>query len=327
MMDMDILVEPFRRMLADLSTPAQVRAVQATGDISQIWQEIERSGFLDALLPEDVGGSALTLADIFPLVAESGAFCLPVPFAETVVARALLHARGVAAPEGAIIVLAPPSPIVPLAAVATHVLAMREAAIILLPRQVIQPDPFDALGGQVKTDSDPIATIDADGIDLEVIAAGLTAAKMAGAMRRLLDLSLQYAEQRQQFGRSLGKFQAIQQQLAIMAEQVVSAKVAANLGMSGAHFDPLKVALAKCRTSEASHQVCAIAHAVHGAIGVTEEYDLQLLTRRVKQWQLAFGSERYWATRVGAARISQCGGTSADFVRTHLQADGAAMAA
>lgn len=319
MMDADILLDPFRRILSDVSTPAHVRAAQASGEVSRIWQEIEQSGFLDALLPEEAGGSGLTLADIFPLVAECGAFCLPVPFGETAVARALLHARGAAAPESAMIVLAPPSPIVPLAAVATHVLLARDGAIILVPAGRTDPDPFDALAGQVSIEADPIATVEAGGIDLEVIAAGLTAAKMAGAMRRLLDLSLQYAEQRQQFGRSLGKFQAIQQQLAVMAEQVVSAKVAANMAMSGAHFDPLKVALAKCRTSEASHQVCAIAHAVHGAIGVTEEYDLQLLTRRIKQWQIAFGSERYWAGRIGAARLLQQSGTSADFIREAFQ--------
>lgn len=326
MMDADILLEPFRRMLSEVSMPAHVRAAQVSGDVSRIWQEIERSGFLDALLPEEAGGSGLTLTDIFPLVAECGAFCLPVPFTETVVARALLHARGASAPEGAIIVLAPPSPVVPLAAVATHVLTLRDGAIILASAGQVDADPFDALAGQVTIGAEPVVTMAAEGIDLEVVAAGLTAAKMAGAMRKLLDLSLQYAEQRQQFGRSLGKFQAIQQQLAVMAEQVVSAKVAANMGMSGAHFDPLKSALAKCRTSEASHQVCAIAHAVHGAIGVTEEYDLQLLTRRIKQWQLAFGSERYWAGRIGAARILQRNGTSADFIRAALQPDSIEMA-
>ena len=198
---------------------------------------------------------------------------------------------------------------------------MRDGAIILAPAGQTVPDPFDALAGQVRVDAEPVVTMEAGDIDLNVIAAGLTAAKIAGAIRRLLDLSPQYAEQRQQFGRSLGRFQAIQQQLAVMAEQVVSAKVAANMGMSGTHFDPLKVALAKCRTSEASHQVCAIAHAVHGAIGITEEYDLQLLTRRIKQWQLAFGSEGYWAGRIGAARLSQRSGTSADFIRAAFQSD------
>ena len=106
-----------------------------------------------------------------------------------------------------------------------------------------------------------------------------------------------------------------------MAEQVVSARIAANIGMSGDQFSPLKVALAKCRTSEASHIVCDVAHAVLGAIGVTQEYDLQLLTRRLKEWQMAYGSEGYWASRIGMARAAQSARTTADFVRLNLQQD------
>lgn len=316
----DMLVDPFRRMLADVADAQAVRAAERTGDIGPIWAAINASGYLDALLPEEQGGAGLRLEDIYPLVTETGAASLPVPFAETVVARALLAARGATAPADAIIVLAAPSPVVPLARAATHALVSNGDRIDLVRLDEAGDDAFGTLGGPVIAASEPVLSIEADGVDLTVFAAGLLAAKMAGAMRRLLDMSLRFAEERQQFGRPLGKFQAIQHQLAVMAEQVITVQVAANIGMSGDHFDPLKVALAKCRASEASHEVCAIAHAVHGAIGVTAEYDLQLLTRRLKEWQLAFGSESYWAARIGSARIRQTRGTSADFVREHLQA-------
>lgn len=316
----DILVEPFRRMLADVADVQAVRAAERSANVAAIWEAIDASGYLNALLPEDQGGAGLSLVDTFALVAETGAASLPVPFGETMVARALLAARGAAAPADAIIVLAPPSPIVPLARVATHALVPDGDRIALKTVGDVGDDPLRALGGVIAPGGETVLSVAADGADLIVLAAGIVAAKMAGAMRRLLDMSLRFAEERQQFGRSLGKFQAIQHQLAVMAEQVVSAQTAANIGMSGRHFDPLRVALAKCRTSEASHEVCDIAHAVHGAIGATEEYDLQLLTRRLKQWQLAFGSESYWAAKIGAARILQRDGTSADFVRDHLQA-------
>jgi acyl-CoA dehydrogenase len=316
-----ILIEPFSRMLAEVASPEKVRAAQKSGDIAAIWNEIQASGCLDALLSEDAGGAGLTLADVFPLVAETGAYCLPAPFAETMIARALLSSHSASVPQDAIIVIAAPSPVLPLSTVATHALMQRQDALALVKLESDGQDPFGALGGIGTGKSRSILTVEAGGTDLMLAAAALTAAKMAGAMRRLLDMSLAYARERNQFGRPLGKFQAIQQQLAVMAQQVVSAKVAANVGMSGAHFDPLKVALAKCRTSEASHVVCDIAHAVHGAIGVTEEYDLQLLTRRLKQWQMAYGSESYWAGRIGAARVAQVLGTSADFVRHNLQAE------
>jgi len=317
-----MLVEPFRRMLAEVSAPSHVRAVERSADAGLIWIRIVDSGFLDALLPEDGGGAGLSLSDFFPLVAESGAHCLPVPYAETAFARGLLHAQGASLPDTAIVVLAPSSALVPLAQVATHALVERGAQIALIPVVITQTDPFGVLGGTLDPAQDALCMIDAAEVDLTVAAAGLVAAKMAGSMRRLLDMTLRYARERQQFGRPLGQFQAIQQQLAVMAEQVISANTAARIGMDANQFDHLKVAAAKCRASEASHQVCAIAHAVHGAIGATEEYDLQLHSRRLKQWQMAFGSESCWARRIGLARLGWNQGTSADFVRGRLQGEG-----
>ena len=314
----ELLIEPFRRMMADISSPAKVRAAESSGAIGASWAAIEASGFLDALVPEDAGGAGLSLEDVLPLVASSGAAALPMPFAETMVARGLLHVAGIAAPAGARIVLAPPSPIVPLAAVASHALVPHGDGIALVEvRREGAADPFRALGGAVEPAA-WIASFAADGVDLLVVAAGLVAAKMSGAMERVLAQTLRFAGQREQFGRPIGKFQAVQQQIAIMAEQVISARMAAAIGMTGDRFDPLRVAAAKCRAGEASHQVCAIAHGVHGAIGVTEDYDLQLLTRRLKQWQMSFGSELYWARRLGAARLAARSGHGADFVRLNL---------
>lgn len=313
-----MLIEPFRRLLADIASPEAVRVAERTRGVPPMWGDLVASGFLDALVPEDKGGAGLALQDVFALVTVSGEACLPVPFAETMAARALFAARGEPLPDDAVVVLAPPSPVLPLAAAATHALVPRGDRIVLVVLGGVGDDPFGAGGGLVPADAPEVLSVAAGSVDLSVFAAGLTAAKMAGAMTRLLDMSVRYANERVQFGRPLGKFQAIQQQLAVMAEQVVSAQVAARIGMAGAHFDPVRVAMAKTRTGEASHSVAAIAHAVHGAIGVTEEYDVQLLTRRLKQWQLAFGSESHWAGRLGAARRAAQVDTSADFIRLGL---------
>jgi acyl-CoA dehydrogenase len=61
--------------------------------------------------------------------------------------------------------------------------------------------------------------------------------------------------------------------------------------------------------------VAAIAHAVHGAIGISEEYDLQLLTRRLHGWRLADGSEGYWAGVLGELRAAAPAMATADFIR------------
>ena len=158
--------------------------------------------------------------------------------------------------------------------------------------------------------------------DLEMMAC-LIAAQMAGAMQRVLEMTLQFANDRQQFGRPLGKFQAIQHQLAVMAEQVLAARMAAQIGCSasGDRLGLMNVAIAKARTSEAAVEVTALAHSIHGAIGFTADHDLQLFTRRLHAWRLQAGSESYWHEVLGQAVLSSpCGDTgqphTLDILRT-----------
>jgi acyl-CoA dehydrogenase len=107
--------------------------------------------------------------------------------------------------------------------------------------------------------------------------------------------------EREQFGRPIGKFQAIQQQLAVGAEWSAMAAMAAQLAMAGPGVQLLagRVAAAKQVAGTAADTCANVAHAVHGAIGVTAEYDLQLYTRRLWSWAADFGSSLYWATQLG----------------------------
>ena len=133
------------------------------------------------------------------------------------------------------------------------------------------------------------------------LTAVLLAAQMAGAMQRVLEMTLQFANERQQFGRPLGKFQAIQHQLAVMAEQVLAARMAAQIGCIASAGIPasMNAAIAKARTSEAVVEVVALAHSIHGAMGFTADHDLQLFTRRLHAWRLEAGSESYWQNVLG----------------------------
>ncbi len=130
----------------------------------------------------------------------------------------------------------------------------------------------------------------------------LIAAQMAGAMQRVLEMTLQFANDRQQFGRPLGKFQAIQHQLAVMAEQVLAARMAAQIGCSVPAT--MNAAIAKARASEAAVEVVALAHSIHGAMGFTADHDLQLFTRRLHAWRLQSGSESYWHEVLGQAVLN-----------------------
>ena len=124
---------------------------------------------------------------------------------------------------------------------------------------------------------------------------------MAGAMERILDMTVQYAKDRIQFGRPIGKFQAVQQQIAVLAGHVAAASAAAH-GAADARargHARFEIACAKIRIGEAAGHVAAIAHQVHGAMGFTHEHTLHLGTRRLWAWRDEFGSEAEWSGWVG----------------------------
>jgi alkylation response protein AidB-like acyl-CoA dehydrogenase len=138
--------------------------------------------------------------------------------------------------------------------------------------------------------------------DRELYMAMMLAAKMAGALGAALDLSVEYTRQRQQFGRPLASFQAIQQQLAVLAEEAAAADMAAAAAFRAADRGDawFEIACAKLRANQAARIGTGIAHQVHGAMGFTAEYRLQHLTRRLWAWGSEHGNERHWADRIGA---------------------------
>lgn len=152
------------------------------------------------------------------------------------------------------------------------------------------------------------------------LAAVLAAAEMAGLAEKMLEMSLSYANDRVQFGKPIGKLQVIQQQLAVMGEQVLMTRMASQIGCSQGLEPPSEVAaVAKHTASSAAPQIAAIAHAVHGAIGIAEEFDLQLYSRRLHALRLEHGSESYWAAILGRARLQADRQSSVDFSRAMRQ--------
>ena len=138
--------------------------------------------------------------------------------------------------------------------------------------------------------------------DKELFAAMLCAAKMAGALQAALDLSVEFTRQRKQFGKPLASFQAIQQQLAVFAEEAAAANAAVAAAFRAADRGDawFEIACAKLRANQAARLSTGIAHQVHGAMGFTAEYRLNHLTRRLWKWGSEHGNERHWADRIGA---------------------------
>ena len=130
---------------------------------------------------------------------------------------------------------------------------------------------------------------------IELAAVG-KCAEMLGGADRVLDMTVNYAKDRVQFGRPIGSFQAIQHHCANMATDVEGCRYVtyeAAWRVSERLPATQEVAIAKAWVSDAYRRVCALGHQSHGAVGFTKEYDLQLFTRRAKSAEVAYGDADY----------------------------------
>jgi acyl-CoA dehydrogenase len=205
--------------------------------------------------------------------------------------------------------------------VADWVLARQGAVCLLLPVATARPSPAGfCLDATLEWPAAvrEAATLVACAPHLRTMEACLYAAQLAGALMSVFQRTLQFANERQQFGRPIGKFQAIQHQLSVISEHAFAARMAAQIGCHSVSATPhrLRVAVAKARTSEAALEVAALSHSIHGAIGFTEEFDLQLFTRRLHLWRQAGGSESYWHDVLGTEAVDRCDGLALDLIRT-----------
>ncbi len=325
------------RLFADVCTPAQIRQIEAGGETAALWESLVSTGFADALLAESADGAGLTLSEAWPILFCMGRHALPLPYAQTMLARAWLHQQGQVLPEGSI-TFAPfqvtndasglHARAVSFGRTADWILAQQDKQVWLLPAREAQATPS---GGYGSLDADmfwstAVAKTSCLGEwstpQFRDLLALSVAVLIAGAADRVFEMTLGYANQRVQFGKPIGKFQAVQQQISEMAELAFSARMACEMSCRSDNWQPapMLAALAKCQASQSVARVTAYSHAVHGAIGVTHEYDLQLYTRRLNEWSRAGGGGAYWAKVLGEQALKS-GGTAVDFVRTELFAE------
>jgi acyl-CoA dehydrogenase len=296
-------------LLRDQCQPATVRAIEQGADPAPLWQALLDSGFADCLLTEPAGGAGLSLSDLAPVLYVLGRHAMPLPLAQTLFARALLQAHGANVPAEPIALASldddSPATLVADARHAGWFLVQAGTRCVLLPASAAGAVPTGAHADQTmrlpRFDGNVATAFELPAGTLRTIGACLHAAQMAGALSQVMDMTLQYANDRLQFGRAIGKFQAIQHQISEMAEHVAASRLAAQIACdsTASQPDPVRAAIGKLRASDAVTPVAAIAHAVHGAIGITEEFDLQLYTRRLHAWRVADGSERWWGRVLG----------------------------
>ena len=120
--------------------------------------------------------------------------------------------------------------------------------------------------------------------------------EMLGGAQAVLEMTVEYAKGRTQFGRPIGSFQAVQHHCARMATDVEGSKnIAYQAVWRLAEGLPAhkEVSVAKAWIGPAYRRVCGTAHQCHGAIGFTKEHDLQLYTRRAKVHELTYGDANH----------------------------------
>lgn len=296
-----------------------------------LWHALEEVGLTAAALPESAGGSGLAFDDAMFALRRSAYHAAPVPLAETMLAGRLLTAAGLAVPAGALTV-APVrvgDRLDVIAGSAGHTVSgiahrvpwgnqCPHAVVVgaLDGKAMVGLVATAGIAGGVEKNlaGEPRATLHFTAAPLIAAAALENAAgrlategalcrsvQMAGALERTLEYALLYANERVQFGRPIGKFQAIQHMLAVLAGQVAASSAAADAAVeaSGEAPDEFMVAVAKSRIGEAAGKAAEIAHQVHGAMGYTREHNLHYVTRRLWSWRDEFGNETHWQTRLG----------------------------
>jgi acyl-CoA dehydrogenase len=303
-----------------------VQAAEAAGWAPEVWETVAAMGLPWISVPEEAGGSGGTVADAVAVLGLAGAHAAPVPLAEAgLLAGWLLAGAGLPVDPG-------PSTVVPgvrgddlglragvLTGTARRVPWARavERIVALVDGQVVVVAASSAgLEAGVNLAGEPRDTVVFDRVEPEQVAPAGTGvdadalwfrgalsrvALMAGALQALADQTAAYAEQRQQFGRPIAGFQAVQEHVVRCAEEAALVDLAAQVSAARVDEGPaaFEVASAKLLANDAVRVATRAAHQVHGAIGLTQEHRLHQLTRRLWSWRAEYGDG--WSVRLGRA--------------------------
>lgn len=287
-------------------TPTVIRAGWPTGDaqtVDTVWRDLATDGVLGALVAESAGGYGLDVVDVLPAIEAFGYAGLPRPVVETMLIAAplLADARSPALTEvlagQALVAVAPDDgELLPFGQICDVALLPVDGELRLFDRADLDLEAVPSVDGSRRlarlrgVSGGSLPSVAPHTLDQATHRGALgTAALLTGLSRRMLDITVAYVKEREQFGVPIGSFQAIKHQLAsaLVALRFALAPVyAAGWALTnGAEDVAARVSLAKAMTSEAALRITRIAIQCHGAIAYTTEYDLHLFAKRV--WALA----------------------------------------
>ncbi|HUD93996.1 acyl-CoA dehydrogenase family protein [Sphingobium sp.] len=305
------------RILTDTLDKTDIDAAEERRLPAGLYDALIENGITLMLVSEEQGGIGASVADAAVILRAAGAAAAPGPLLETMLGQALLAQAGLDPADGLLSLafvdgLALPGEgetawtdailydvVWPEAVGHVLIVARTDDGARLIvtsasdwtvaPGTDAAGEPRDTLtAASIAVMSKRLHDYDA----LLRTAAILRAAQMLGAIDWSFRRSVEYTSERKQFGREIGKFQAIQQMLAELADHVL-----ASAGITDAAAEGLNatlIAAARSRLADAADATITIAHQVHGAIGFSLEYALNARTRRLMAWRDDFGSVPYW---------------------------------
>ncbi len=326
--DQKMLRDTVREVLQRECPPDVVRAAwDGHGDgVDEVWKTLADTGVIGMTASEQAGGMGMAELDVLLPLEESGYAALPGPLVDTVaVGIPLLEAAGTAAQcerwlgraasgEVKIAVAFEDQDIVPHVGSAQLLIAERAGVGFCVPIEEVAVTPETSVDrtrqlGRVQFETSAAYRM-RDDADLSALlalakerAALATAAQLVGLSRRMLDMTVQYAKDREQFGKPIGAQQAVKHRLAdALIEQEFARPLVYRAGWSlatGADGVEVAVSLAKIYAGEAAKFVAKQALQVHGAIGYTIECDLHMWMKRAWALSAAHGDAAKHRERVG----------------------------
>lgn len=305
---------------------AEYRDSQVQAD-DRLWQKLEELGLARLTGPEQVGGSGAGWYEAAELLAAAARHGVRIPLAEhDLLACWLLDAVGLPS-TGAIRTVClvdarGTAAGVPWAAHARRIVVVWDdgggyRAADVDAESLVVTAGFNTIGEPRDVVTADVSALDGVSVPVQLVtqlklkAALVRSIQVCAALDRIVQLSVEHAMSRVQFGRPLSRFQAVQQLIADLAAEAALARAAMEAALttavatdwSGENLE-FRVAVARSCAGHAAEVVVRNAHQVHGAIGTTLEHRLHEFTRAALAWRSEFGSVRYWDQRVTDAALA-----------------------
>jgi acyl-CoA dehydrogenase len=333
----EMIEETTEKIMKDFCTKELIQEAEQGKWPNKLWSVFEESGLTTIAVNEKLVGTGGSFGDALGMLRVAGKYSAPIPLGETLLANWLLAELGLPISSNPLTIapdrvqnddlfaciqekdgwsITGKAKNIPFARNAKSIVIIGKLLNSFLVAKVDSTDfkitPGTNLAGEprdtIELEQLFVSKKDATIIKSDSILSALCqkgalirSVLMTGALERILELSITYSNEREQFGRPINRFQAVQQQLAILAGEVAAAKVITEYAVET--FDDnsytAESMIAKIRVGEAATISVPIAHQILGAIGFTDEHILQQSTRRLWSWRDEYGTENDWANELG----------------------------